>query len=61
MAKFFVSTLVKENPDYLIFVKDAPGDNFRNKLYSEYKATRDRMPDNLRSQMALIEEMILKL
>lgn len=61
MAKFFVSTLVKENPDYLIFVKDAPGDNFRNHLYSEYKATRDRMPDNLRSQMALIEEMILKL
>ncbi|NVP17364.1 hypothetical protein HUU51_01475 [Candidatus Gracilibacteria bacterium] len=61
MAKFFVSTLVKENPDYLIFVKDAPGDNFRNHLYSEYKATRDRMPDNLRSQMSLIEEMIEKL
>lgn len=61
MAKFFASTLVKENPDYLIFVKDAPGDNFRNKIYSEYKATRDRMPDNLRSQMALIDEMIVKL
>lgn len=61
MAKFFVSTLVKENPDYLIFVKDAPGYNFRNHLYSEYKATRDRMPDNLRSQMSLIEEMIEKL
>lgn len=61
MAKFFVSTLVKENPDYLIFVKDAPGDNFRNKIYNEYKATRDRMPDNLRSQIALIDEMIVKL
>ncbi|MDD2907410.1 MAG: 5'-3' exonuclease H3TH domain-containing protein [Candidatus Gracilibacteria bacterium] len=61
MAKFFVSTLVKENPDYLIFVKDAPGDNFRNLIYDKYKATRDRMPDNLRSQIALIDEMIYKL
>ncbi len=61
MAKFFVGQLVKENPDYIVFIKDAKGDNFRHKLYSEYKATRERMPDNLRSQIWDIEEMIAKM
>lgn len=61
MAKFFVWQLVKENPDYLIFIKDAKWDNFRHKIYADYKATRDRMPDNLRSQISLIEEMIAKM
>lgn len=58
MAKFFVSTLVKEKPDYLIFIKDALWPNFRQEIFSDYKATRDRMPDNLRSQISDIEEMI---
>lgn len=58
MAKFFVSTLVKENPDYVIFIKDAKWENFRHKIYSDYKATRDRMPDNLRSQIDDIEKML---
>ena len=61
MAKFFVGQLVKENPDYLVFIKDAKWDNFRHQIYADYKATRDRMPDNLRSQISLIEEMITKM
>lgn len=58
MAKFFAHTLTKENPDYIVFVKDAKWENFRHKLYSEYKATRDKMPDNLRLQIDDIEDMI---
>jgi len=58
MAKFFVWQLVKEKPDYVVFIKDAKGKNFRHELYSEYKATREKMPDNLRSQIADIEQMI---
>lgn len=61
MAKFFVWQLVKENPDYLVFIKDAKGENFRHKIYADYKATRERMPDNLRTQISLIEEMITKM
>ena len=61
MAKFFVGQIVKENPDYVIFIKDVKGDNFRHQIYPEYKATRERMPDNLRSQIELIEEMIVKM
>ncbi len=58
MAKFFVHSLVKQNPDYLIFVKDAKWKNFRHDIYEDYKATRDRMPDNLRTQIGDIENMI---
>lgn len=58
MAKFFVHSLVAQSPDYLIFVKDAKWDNFRHKLYADYKATRDRMPDSLRTQIWDIEKMI---
>jgi len=58
MAKFFVHSLVKQNPDYLIFVKDAKWKNFRHDIYEDYKATRDRMPDNLRTQIWDIEKMI---
>ncbi len=61
MAKFFIWQLTKENPDYLVFIKDARWDNFRHEIYADYKATRDRMPDNLRTQMSLIEDMISKM
>ncbi len=58
MAKFFVKQLERESPDHLVFIKDAKGSNFRHEIYKDYKATRDRMPDNLRSQIDGIEKMI---
>lgn len=61
MAKFFVQQMVKEKPDYVLFIKDAKWDNFRHEIYSDYKATRERMPDNLRSQITDIEEMVKKM
>jgi DNA polymerase I len=61
MAKFFVGQMRLENPDYLIFIKDAHGDNFRHQIYADYKATRERMPDNLRTQISLIEDIIKKM
>ena len=61
MAKFFVWQLATEKPDYLIFIKDAKWQNFRHELYSDYKATRDRMPDNLREQIWDIENLIAKM
>ena len=58
MAKFFALTLAKENPDYLVFMKDAKWENFRHQIWSDYKATRHKMPDALITQIPLIEEMI---
>ncbi len=43
---------------YGVCVFDAPGPTFRDALYSEYKATRSRMPDDLRLQIAPIHELV---
>ncbi len=65
MAKFFVWQLTKENPDYLVFIVDAKWKNFRHKIFEEYKATRDKMPDNLKDQigdiLAMIKNMWIKI
>ncbi|GLQ51736.1 DNA polymerase I [Dyella flava] len=44
------STL-KARPDYVAFVSDASGPNFRHVLYDKYKANRPPMPDELRAQI----------
>lgn len=44
------STL-KEKPEYVAFVVDAPGKTFRDDLYADYKANRPPMPDDLRAQV----------
>src|SRR5690606_22017903 len=42
---------LKEQPDYLAFVVDAPGKTFRDDIYPQYKANRPPMPDDLRTQV----------
>ena len=39
-------------------VFDAPGPTFRDEIYPEYKAHRSPMPDDLRSQIAPIHEVV---
>ncbi|RZA29694.1 MAG: hypothetical protein EOP92_36545, partial [Lysobacteraceae bacterium] len=42
---------LKERPEYVAFVIDAPGKTFRDDLYPQYKANRAAMPDDLRAQV----------
>ncbi len=49
---------LKEQPEYLAFVVDAPGKTFRDELYPEYKATRSEMPEDLRAQIEPMMEMV---
>lgn len=44
--------------DYMACVFDAKGGTFRDAIYPEYKAHRDPMPDDLRSQIAPIHEVV---
>ncbi|MEF9966310.1 MAG: DNA polymerase I [Comamonas sp.] len=44
--------------EYAVCVFDASGPTFRDALYTEYKATRSPMPDDLRSQIAPIHEVV---
>ncbi len=52
----FIKSLAEMSPDDTIIVASESGSNFRETLFAEYKWTRDRMPDNLRSQIGLIFE-----
>src|SRR5690606_7347663 len=57
----FTSSLLRlleqEHPEYLAVTFDT-GRTFRNDLYSEYKATRAKMPDDLRTQIERIKLLI---
>ncbi len=44
--------------DFAVCVFDAPGKTFRDDLYPEYKATRSAMPDDLRSQIPAVHEVV---
>jgi DNA polymerase-1 len=47
----------QEKPDYLAVAFDT-GKTFRDELYKEYKATRAKMPDDLRAQIERIRQMV---
>jgi DNA polymerase-1 len=49
--------LEQERPDYLAVVFDT-GKTFRDDLYPDYKATREKMPDDLRPQIDRIRELV---
>ena len=49
---------LKEAPDYLAFVVDAPGKTFRDDLDPQYKANRPPMPDELRAQVEPMMEIV---
>ena len=44
--------------EYFVVIFDAPGKTFRNDLYSDYKANRPSMPDDLRPQIEPIHQII---
>ncbi len=45
-------------PDYVAVAFDLPGPTFRHERYAEYKATRQRMPDDLRDQFPKVREVV---
>jgi len=45
-------------PDYLAVSFDLPGPTFRHEQYKDYKATRVRMPDDLRDQFPKVREVV---
>ncbi|MBC7503966.1 hypothetical protein H7169_03265 [Candidatus Gracilibacteria bacterium] len=47
----FLKGLAAENPDASLIVTTDVGASFRSEIYTQYKGTRERMPDNLRSQI----------
>lgn len=54
-----IKSLQKDYPNgNIVVVFDAKGKTFRNDLYPDYKANRPPMPDDLRTQIAPLHEII---
>jgi len=58
----FTNTLMKilreEKPDYIACAFDTSAPTFRHKTFPEYKATRQKMPDELSEQLPLMHEIV---
>jgi DNA polymerase-1 len=49
--------LREEQPDYLGIALDPPGPTFRDAMFTEYKATRTAMPDDLARQLPYVRRL----
>jgi DNA polymerase-1 len=56
-SRVLLNILETEKPDYLAVAFDT-GKTFRDDLFPEYKATRAKMPDDLRTQMDRIRQLV---
>ena len=53
-----VAILEREQPEYLAVVSDGPEATFRHEQFPEYKATREKMPDELVAQLPYIPRLV---
>jgi DNA polymerase-1 len=56
-ASVLLRILEQERPDYLAVAFDT-GKTFRDDMFPEYKATREKMPDDLRAQIERMRELV---
>jgi DNA polymerase I len=57
-ASIVLRGIVDLQPDYLAVSFDLPGPTFRHEQYADYKATRVKMPDDLRDQFPKVREVV---
>lgn len=57
-TRFLLKIFDEEDPDYLAVVFDPPGPTQRHEQFAEYKATRQKMPDDMREQMPRIHQVV---
>ena len=61
-VRTFLMQLIKiiedEKPDYLAVVTDSSEPTFRHKMYPEYKATREKMPEDLVEQLPYLPRLV---
>lgn len=53
--------LEEEKPGYLAIAFDLKAPTFRHKMYDKYKGTRKPMPEELREQVPILKELLLKM
>src|SRR5258706_5470920 len=57
-TSMLMKALSEEKPDYIAMTFDRPSPTFRHQHYTEYKAKRPTLPDNMRPQFKRIHDMV---
>ncbi|MFQ5561521.1 MAG: DNA polymerase I, partial [Nitrospinota bacterium] len=57
-ARMLITLLKKESPDYLAIAFDPRGKTFRHEVFTEYKANRSAMPEDLSRQIPDIHRFV---
>ncbi len=57
----FLTILKTYKPKYIVAAMDSKTPTFRHEMYSEYKATRAKTPEDLHAQIPLIEDILCAL
>jgi DNA polymerase-1 len=57
-AQMLLKVLKDKKPDYVCIVFDSAGPTFRHQRYADYKATRQKMPEDLAVQVPYIKELV---
>src|SRR6266704_5188542 len=57
-TSMLMKALLEEKSDYVAMTFDRPSPTFRHQQYSQYKAHRPTLPDNMRPQFGRIREMV---
>ncbi len=57
-ANVLKKLIEQEQPDRIAVAFDAKGDTFRHKQYAEYKATRERAPEEMIAQLDWMRELV---
>lgn len=53
-----MSLLRQYNPQYLVVAMDSKGKTFRHEMYDQYKANRDKTPEDLHAQIPVISDFL---
>lgn len=57
-VNMMMSVITQEKPKYLVCVFDAGKHTFRHDMYTEYKGTREGMPEDLHEQLLTLKELL---
>ncbi len=57
IARFLIRLMEDHDPDYVGFVLDA-GDSYRTEVFPEYKATREKMPEEMAASLPRVREIV---
>ena len=53
----YAKVLREEQPTHVVVAIDPPGGSFRKQIYPDYKANRDKQPEDLTAQLPLVESL----